>query len=35
MKKTLWARVVAVTVGICISWGAHAQQEVKIGVITR
>ena len=33
MKKTLWARVVAVTAGICISWGAQAQQEVKIGVI--
>ena len=33
MKKSLWARVATVAAGVCISWGAHAQQEVKIGVI--
>jgi branched-chain amino acid transport system substrate-binding protein len=33
MKKTLWAKVATVAAGVCISWGVHAQQEVKIGVI--
>lgn len=33
MKQSLWARVAAVAVGLCISWGAQAQQEIKIGVI--
>ena len=33
MKKSLWAKVATVAAGVCISWGVHAQQEVKIGVI--
>jgi len=32
-KRNLWSRVIAAVGGACISWGAYAQQEVKIGVI--
>ncbi|MEI8158229.1 MAG: ABC transporter substrate-binding protein [Burkholderiales bacterium] len=33
MKKYLWAKLVAVVGGACITVSAYAQQEVKIGVI--
>lgn len=33
MKSSLWNKMAAVAVGVGISWGAQAQQEVKIGVI--
>jgi branched-chain amino acid transport system substrate-binding protein len=33
MKKSLWVRAATVAAGVCFSWGVHAQQEVKIGVI--
>ena len=33
MKKTLWARVATAIGGACMTFAAHAQQEVKIGVI--
>lgn len=33
MKKSIWSHLTIAATGLCISWSAYAQQEIKIGVI--